>query len=80
MIALEGMILYSQNKTSKWLHTKSEEGMENLMNTARTLASVYKRKFKARKQAIQEQQVDGLVKKQEAVANKQFKKPRSKKS
>ena len=54
-IALEAMIMYSQNKTSAWLQKKSEEEKGKLLKAARNLAPIAKEKFKARKQEIQKQ-------------------------
>ena len=52
-IALEAMIMYSQNRTSTWLQGKSEEEKKKLLQTARNLVLVMKKKFKTRKQEIQ---------------------------
>ena len=73
-IALEAMIFYSHNKTTKWLQSKADEDKEKVFKMARTLAPVVKEKFKMREQVIEKQQADDLVKKQEAVAHKQLKK------
>ena len=51
-IALEAMIMYSQNRTSAWLQGKSEEEKKKLLQTARNLVPVMKKKFKTRKQEI----------------------------
>ena len=74
-IALEAMIMYSQNKTSLWLHNKSEEEKGKLFKAARSLVPITKEKFKVRKQEIQKQLADDLARKQEDIAQKQFKSP-----
>ena len=51
-IALESMILFSQNKTSKWFKQKSSEEKERLLQAARKLSKVHRRTFKERKEEI----------------------------
>ena len=64
------MIMYSQNRTSAWLQGKSEEEKKKLLKTARNLVSVMKKKFKPRKQEIQKQLEDDLVRRQQSIAQK----------
>ena len=45
-IALESLLLFSHNKTSVWLNTKSVEEKERLLRAARTLTSVHKANFR----------------------------------
>ena len=77
-IALEAMIMYSQNRTSAWLQGKSEEEKKKLLQTARNLVPVMKKKFKTRKQEIQKRLEDDLVRRQQSIAQKQFKKHQEK--
>ena len=77
-IALEAMILFSRNKTSHWLNKKTEEEKEVIFKAARTLVPATKEKFKARKQAIQKQNEDRLIEKQEDIARKKYKKDQEK--
>ena len=51
-IALESLLLYSQNQTSQWLLSKSEKEKERLLSAARTLTSVNKANFKKRREEI----------------------------
>ena len=63
---------------SHWLHKKTEEEKEVIFKAARTLVPATKEKFTARRQAIQKQNEDKLVEKQEDVARKQYKKDQGK--
>ena len=49
-IALEAMIMHSQNKTSDWVQKKSEEEKEKLFKAARNLIPNTKGTYKVRKQ------------------------------
>lgn len=51
-IALESLLLFSHNKTSGWLRSKSTEERERLLKAARTLASVHKANFRKRREEI----------------------------
>lgn len=75
-IALEAMIMYSQNKTGAWLQKKSEEEQGKLLQAARNLVPIVKEKFKSRRQEIQKQLENDLVRRQEDIAKKHYKKPR----
>ena len=48
LLSLEAHILFSNNKTSKWLNSKSKEELKELMETARKVCPEHKRKFKER--------------------------------
>ena len=48
MLSLEAHILFTNNKTSEWLHNKSKEELKKLMETARKVCPEHKRKFKER--------------------------------
>lgn len=48
MLSLEAHILFSNNKTSEWLHSKSKEELKQLMESARKVCPEHKRKFKER--------------------------------
>ena len=77
-IALEAMIMYSQNKTSVWLQKKSEEEKVKLFKAARNLVPVTKEKYKVRRLEIQKLLEDDLARKQQDIAQKQFKKNQEK--
>ena len=76
-IALENMIMYSQNKTSVWLQKKSEEEKAKLFKAARNLIPVTKEKYKVRRLEIQKPLKDDLARKQD-IAQKQIKKNQEK--
>ena len=76
-IALEAMIVYSQNKTSVWLQKKSEEEKAKLFKAARNLVPVTKEKYKVRRLEIQNPLEDDLARKQD-IAQKQIKKNQEK--
>ena len=40
-IALESLLLFSQNKSANWLQTKTPEERERLLQAARKLTSVH---------------------------------------
>ena len=77
-IALEAIIMYSQNKTSAWLQEKSEDEKEKLLQAARNLVPMVKEKFKTRKQEIQKQLQDDLARRQEEITRRQYKKTQEK--
>ena len=76
-IALEAMIMYSQNKTSVWLQKKSEEEKAMLFKAARNLVPVTKEKYKVRRLEIQNPLEDDSARKQD-IAQKQIKKNQEK--
>ena len=63
-IALESLILFSHNQTSKWLYSKSHDEREKLLKSARALSPLQKSKFLKRREEIR-------VKRQEAVKSKE---------
>ena len=77
-IALEAMIMYSQNKTSDWVQKKSEEEKEKLFKAARNLIPNTKETYKVRKQEMQKLLEDDLASKQQNIAQKQIKKTQEK--
>lgn len=73
LVALESMILYSHNKSSLWLQQKTQEEKDSLLKAARTLAPIFREKFKKRRQELERQRQDSLVKKKEDLARKEHK-------
>ena len=65
-LSLEAMILFSSNKTMKWLNSKSAE-VQHLLQIARQKAPDFKRLFKQRKQDIMEGRIKALHEKQCAL-------------
>lgn len=59
-LALEAHILFSNNKTAKWLRERSQAEQDNLVKMARSLAPAYKQKFKEPLASIQQQRRQAL--------------------
>lgn len=59
-LALEAHILFSNNKTAKWLREKSQAEQDTLLKMARSLAPAHKQKFKERLASIQQQRRQAL--------------------
>lgn len=57
-IALESLLLYSQNQTAEWLLGKTEEEKERLFSAARTLTSIHKANFKKRRDEIERKRLE----------------------
>ena len=70
LIALEALILFAHNKTSKWLDKLEPSEREKLFNAARKLAPSMKEKFKASRIEIQQRIEESLLNKQQAVEKK----------
>ena len=73
LVALESMILYSNNKTSLWLDKKTKEEKKTLLQAACTLAPVKSRKFKERRRELEAKREEALVQKQHNIARKDAK-------
>lgn len=77
-MAIESMILFSHNKTSKWLDQKTYSGREKLIHTARTIAPVIREGYRDRKKKVEERQAEMLMKRQQERARIQRKKQQEK--
>jgi hypothetical protein len=69
-IALESMILFSQNKTSDWLQRKSPEEKERLLQASRKLTKIHRENFKKRKEEIHAKQLELLQQKAREISKK----------
>lgn len=69
-IALESMILFSQNKTSDWLRKKSPEEKERLLQASRKLTKVHRENFRKRKEEIQARRLELLKKKAQEISKR----------
>ena len=49
-LCLEGMILFANNKTSRWLDSKSQEERQDLLKKARIVAPEFKKLYRMRRQ------------------------------
>ena len=70
-LALEAMVLFSNNKTAKWLQSKTKAEVAELMQKAREVAPEYKRLYTERKKKLQEDQIQLLTTKQRALQKSQ---------
>lgn len=52
-IALESLLLFSHNKTSTWLYSKTPQERERLLQAARTMTSVHRANFQKRRVEIE---------------------------
>ncbi len=72
-IALESMILFSQNKTSDWLKKKSPEEKERLLEASRKLTKIHRENFKKRKEEIQTKRLEQLQQRAKELSKKREK-------
>lgn len=79
-IALESLLLFSHNQTSKWLDSKPGEEKEKLFKAARTLSPVLKSRFKKRREEINTKRREAVKKKEEDYIRKKEKEIRLKES
>jgi len=66
-LSLEAMVLFSSNKTMRWLNMKPTEEAQYLLQTARKKAPEFKKLFKQRRKEILEGRIKALHEKQCAV-------------
>ena len=66
-LSLEAMVLFSSNKTMKWLDSKSAEEIQHLLQAARKKEPEFKKLYKQRKQDILEGRIKALHEKQCAL-------------
>ena len=72
-IALEGMILYANNKTRSWLDTKKAEEKSEILKIATKLTPAYKKLFNQRREAIRQYVAQTLKEKQAEIERKKLK-------
>ena len=72
-LALEAMVLFSNNKTAKWLQSKTKAEVAELMKKAREVAPEYKRLYNERRKKLQEDRIQLLKTKQRALQRSQEK-------
>ena len=69
-IALESMILFCQNKTSDWLHSKSQEEQDRLLQAARKLTKAHRINFQKRREEIETRRMKALIQKERELFQK----------
>ena len=78
ILSLEAMILFSNNKTAKWLSEKSQAERSKLLQKARACGPELKNQYQARKKQLLEERADILQANQVALMRLQEKKVREK--
>lgn len=71
-IALEGMILYANNKTRSWLDSKTAEEKSEILKIATKLTPAYKKLFNQRREAIRQHVAQTLKEKQDEIERKKL--------
>ena len=61
-IALESLLRFSHNKTATWLHSKSIEQRERLLQAARTMTAVHRKNFHMRREEIEARRIEAMEK------------------
>ena len=72
-LSLEAVILFSNNKTAKWLQSKTAEEKEELFHKARHCAVEFQKLYRERKQILQEERAQIWKSKQAALLRLQEK-------
>ncbi len=72
-IALESLLLYSQNKTSDWLNSKTEVEKERFLQASRTLTSAHRANFLKRREEIVNRRKEAQARKELQVIKKREK-------
>ena len=78
LLSLEAMILFSNNKTARWLNEKSEAERSKLLQNARACGPELKKQYQARKKRLLEERAEILQAKQAALMHLQEKKIKEK--
>lgn len=69
-LALEGMVMFANNKTSQWLSAKSSAEQAEILATARRTSSDIQKMYRARQAEIASFQLARLRQKEEEIAQK----------
>lgn len=77
-LSLEAMIMFSNNKTASWLHTKTLKEREELMKKARSVIPEFKQLYRVRRQQLLEARASLLQAKRLQLEKLQAKKQREK--
>ena len=72
-IALEGMLMFANNKTAQWLSAKSEEERSTVLEIARQSAAETRACFRARQEAIRTKRREMLKKREKEIEDKRNK-------
>ena len=77
-LALESLVLFSNNKTSEWLKQKTEKEQKAILEKAHAMVPEFRKCLKERRQTIIQERAQVLKKKQEALENARQKKMKEK--
>ena len=69
----ESLLLFSQNKTADWLHTKTPEERERLLHAARSLTSFHRANFRKRREEIEMKRREVMKKREQDIIKKREK-------
>ena len=72
-LAIEGMVMYSNNKTGEWLQSKTAEERAAILRTARTSASDVRDLYLSRQEEIRRYRVKELEEKEKEIRQKKEK-------
>ena len=77
-MSLEAMVMFSNNKTAKWIKTKSAQEREDLFKLAREKGPKFRKIFKARRLEMLEEKAKQMREKQATAARKRVKERKEK--
>ena len=69
-IALESLLLFSHNKTSEWLYSKTSEERERLLQAARKLTTVHRKNLVIRREEIEKKRMEAVEKRERELLKK----------
>jgi len=69
-IALESLILFSNNKTREWLLQKSDDQKAKIFSSARKMSPKLRKLYQERRKAIQQHRVESRKEEREAKRRK----------
>ena len=61
---------FSHNKTATWLHSKSIEERERLLQAARTMTAVHRTNFRMRREEIEARRIEAMEKRERELQKK----------
>lgn len=69
-IALESLLLYSHNKTSAWLQSKTPDERKRLFHAARTMTSLHRKNFAKRREEIVTRRMEAIARRERELLKK----------
>lgn len=77
-IALESLLLFSHNKTSVWLQSKTPDERQRLLHAARTMTSLHRNFFVKRREEIAAKRMEAIAQRERELLRKRAKELKSK--